>query len=201
MYLNSVKMSVKFIHSNTELLDKIGVGGRTYVLLYKEGSEQSECAKRNIEAVAEKNSEARMYMVNVAEVRDIHGNYNITTVPTLLEFEGKKFKNAFKGCHKADFYQTLLDHIIFEAKAAERPRKSVTVYTTPTCPWCTTVKNYLRKNGVRYTEVDVARDQSAAQSMVSKSGQQGVPQTEIDGQMVIGFDQKKLNELLEIKLN
>ena len=194
-------MSVKFIHSNLELLEKISDGSRTYVLLYKQGSEQSECAKRNIEAVAAKNTGARMYRVNVAEVRDIHGNYNISTVPTLLEFEGGKFRNAFKGCHKEDFYQTLLDHIIFEARAAERPQKSVTVYTTPTCPWCTTVKNYLRKNGVRYTEVNVASDQSAAQSMVSKSGQQGVPQTEINGQMVIGFDQKKLNELLEIKLN
>ena len=83
--------------------------------------------------------------------------------------------------------------LTFEAKAAERPQKNVTLYTTPTCPWCTTVKNYLRKNRVRYSEVDVASDQAAAQSMVSKSGQQGVPQTEIDGQMVIGFDQKKLN--------
>lgn len=194
-------MSVKSIHSNAELLDKIRDGGRTYVLLYKEGSEQSECAKKNIEAVAVKNSDVHMFFVNVKEVRDIHGNYNISTVPTLLEFDGDKYKNAFKGCHKEDFYQTLIDHIIFEARAAERPQKSVTVYTTPTCPWCTTVKNYLRKNGVRYTEVDVASDQGAAQNMVSKSGQQGVPQTEIDGQMVIGFDQKKLNELLEIKLN
>ena len=49
--------------------------------------------------------------------------------------------------------------------------------------------------------MDVASDQGAAQSMVSKSGQQGVPQTEVDGQMVIGFDQKKLNQLLEIKAN
>jgi glutaredoxin-like YruB-family protein len=137
----------------------------------------------------------------VIDVQDIHGNYNVSTVPALLEFEVGEFKNTYKGCHKEDFYQTLLDHIIFEAKAAERPQKHVTVYTTPTCPWCTTVKNFLRKNGVRYIELDVASDQNAAQSMVSKSGQQGVPQTEIDGQVVIGFDQTKLNQLLEIKVN
>jgi hypothetical protein len=47
----------------------------------------------------------------------------------------------------------------------------------------------------------VASDQSAAQSMVSKSGQQGVPQTEINGEMVIGFDQTKLNRLLDLKAN
>jgi glutaredoxin-like YruB-family protein len=194
-------MAVESLGSQAELLEKVKSEKRSYVLLYKEGSEQSECAKKNVETVAMKNSSARIFLVNVKDVRDIHGNYNITTVPTLVEFEDGIFRNTFKGCHKEDFYQTLLDHIIFEARAAERPQKNVTVYTTPTCPWCTTVKNYLRKNGVRYTEVDVASDQGAAQSMVSKSGQQGVPQTEIDGQMVIGFDQKKLNQLLEIKIN
>jgi len=194
-------MAVETVSSHDELLNNIRNEKRSYVLLYKEGSEQSECAKKNVEAVAEKNQGANIFAANVKNVRDIHGNYNITTVPALLEFEVGEFKNAFKGCHKEDFYQTLLDHIIFEARAAERPQKSVTLYTTPTCPWCTTVKNYLRKNGVRYSEVDVAADQSAAQSMVSKSGQQGVPQTEIDGQMVIGFDQTKLNQLLEIKIN
>jgi len=194
-------MAIESINSHDELKKKIQRGKRSYVLLYKEGSEQSECAKKNVEAVAEKNKEANILMANVKDVRDIHSNYNITTVPALLEFEVGEFRNTFKGCHNEDFYQTLLDHIIFEAKAAERPQKNVTVYTTPTCPWCTTVKNYLKKNGIRYTELNVASDQSAAQRMASKSGQQGVPQTEIDGQMVIGFDQTKLNQLLEIKVN
>ena len=63
------------------------------------------------------------------------------------------------------------------------------------------MKNYLRKHGIRYSEIDVASDQNAAQNMVSKSGQQGVPQTEVNGEMVIGFDQAKLNRLLEIQSN
>ena len=194
-------MVVESLSSQAELLEKVKGEKRSFVLLYKEGSEQSECAKKNVVAVAVRNSEAKIYIANVRDVRDIHGNYNITSVPALIEFESGEFRNTFKGCHKEDFYQTLLDHVIFEARASERPQKNVTVYTTPTCPWCTTVKNYLRKNGIRYNEVDVASDQNAAQSMVSKSGQQGVPQTDIDGQMVIGFDQKKLNQLLEIKIN
>ena len=192
-------MAVEQINSHAELIDKIKDVRNSYLLLYKEGSDQSECAKKNVEEVANSNNEARILVANVAEVRDIHPKYGITSVPSMLEFEKGSFKNTIKGCHQKDFYQNLLDHIIFEAKAAERPQKRVTVYTTPTCPWCTTVKNYLRKNGIRYTEVDVASDQSAAQAMVSKSGQQGVPQTEVDGQMVIGFDQTKLNQLLEIK--
>ncbi|NJN26032.1 MAG: NrdH-redoxin [Cyclobacteriaceae bacterium] len=106
-----------------------------------------------------------------------------------------------KGCHDSSYYKSYFEHIIYELKAdaSDKPTKRVTVYTTPTCPWCTTVKNFLKKHGVRYTEINVAADQSAAQAMVSKSGQQGVPQTEINGEMVIGFDQSKLNRLLELK--
>jgi len=194
-------MSVEVVNSFKELKEKIEGDSRSYLLLYKQGSEQSDCAKKNVEAVAAKNPQARILMANVQEVRDIHTNYNITTVPTLIEFEKGTYRNTFKGCHQKDFYQALLDHIIYEAKASERPQKNVTVYTTPSCPWCTTLKNYLRKNGIRFTNVDVSRDQGLAEDMVRKSGQQGVPQTEINGEMVIGFDQKKLNQLLEIKAN
>lgn len=194
-------MAVEQINSYSELAEKIKKIPNAYLLLYKEGSDQSDCARKNVEDVANLNKDASIFLANVAEVRDIHTEYNITSVPTMLEFEKGNFKNTIKGCHQKDFYQNLLDHIIFEVKAAERPQKRVTVYTTPTCSWCTTVKNYLRKNGIRYTEVNVASDQNAAQNMVSISGQQGVPQTEVDGQMVIGFDQMKLNKLLEIKTN
>ena len=192
-------MAVETINSHKELIEKLNNESRSYVLLYKEGSDQSECALKNVEAVAEENRDAKIFLANVTQVRDIHSKYNISTVPSLIEFDKGVFKNTIKGCHQKDFYQTLLDQIIYEAKIKERPQKSVKVYTTPTCPWCTTVKNYLKKNGIRYTEVDVARDQNAAQDMVSKSGQQGVPQTEVDGSMVIGFDQTKLNRLLDIK--
>jgi glutaredoxin-like YruB-family protein len=194
-------MAVESVNSYDELKEKMKSAPRSYLLLYKAGSEQSECAKQNVESVAEKNDRVKIFMADVQQVRDIHGNYNISTVPSLIEFDGGEYRNTFKGCHQKDFYQTLLDHIIFEGKAAERPQKNVTVYSTPSCPWCTTLKNYLRKNGIRFTDIDVSRDQQAAQDMVRKSGQQGVPQTDISGQVIIGFDQKKLNQLLEIKAN
>ncbi|GAB4457772.1 MAG: hypothetical protein Fur0028_12200 [Bacteroidales bacterium] len=56
----------------------------------------------------------------------------------------------------------------------------------------------MRKNGIPFSDIDVSRDQHAAQELVQRTGQQGVPQTEINGQWVIGFDQKRLKELLEI---
>ncbi len=64
----------------------------------------------------------------------------------------------------------------------------VKVYTTQTCPYCSMAKRYLDDKGIKYTEVDVSRDHMAAQEMISKSGQMGVPQIEINGEMVVGFD-------------
>jgi len=201
--INYVVMKVKEIHSQEELLDELQKTKNAYLLLHKKESDQSKCAVETLENVDLKSKEISVYSADVSEVRDIHGNYGIKSVPTLVEFEDSKFKNVLKGCLDKDYYKAYFENIIYELKAesSDKPSKNVTVYTTPTCPWCTTVKNFLRKNGVRYSEVDVASDQSAAQSMVSKSGQQGVPQTEINGEMVIGFDQAKLNRLLELKAN
>lgn len=196
-------MKISNIHSHMELLGELPKSKNSYLLLYKSDSDQSNCARNNLEKVALDTEDIRVYSADVTAVRDIHGNYGIKSVPTLLEFEGNTFKNVLKGCLDPGYYKAYFENIIFELKAEadDKPRKSVTVYTTPTCPWCTTVKNFLKKNGVRYTEVDVAGDQNAAKAMVSKSGQQGVPQTEINGEMVIGFDQAKLNRLLELKAN
>ncbi len=61
------------------------------------------------------------------------------------------------------------------------------------------VKTHLKNNGVKYSEVDVSKDQKAVEAMVRKSGQQGVPQTDINGAMVIGFDKVRINKLLGIQ--
>ena len=196
-------MKVKEIHSHRELLGELKKIKNSYLLLFKGQSDQSKCAKETLDHIELESSDINIFSADVTEVRDIHKNYGIKSVPSLIEFENSKFKNVLKGCLDGDYYKAYFENIIYELKAetSDRPSKNVTVYTTPTCPWCTTVKNFLRKNGVRYSEVDVTSDQSAAQSMVSKSGQQGVPQTEINGEMVIGFDQAKLNRLLELKAN
>ncbi|PWD99276.1 glutaredoxin family protein [Marinilabilia rubra] len=73
------------------------------------------------------------------------------------------------------------------------------VYTTPTCSWCRTLKDYLTNNRIKFREIDVSKDEKAAADMVKRSGQQGVPQSLINGQAVVGFDRNKINSLLEIK--
>lgn len=75
----------------------------------------------------------------------------------------------------------------------------VTIYTTPTCPYCKQAKEFFKENNVKFTEIDVAADQSKAQEMIKKSGQMGVPVVEIDGEFIIGFDKKALKDKLGIK--
>jgi glutaredoxin-like YruB-family protein len=75
----------------------------------------------------------------------------------------------------------------------------VVVYTTPTCGYCQQVKQYLAQRGIPYTEVDVAADAQAAAEMVNLSGQRGVPVVVIDGQVVVGFDRPRLDELLDAR--
>ncbi len=73
---------------------------------------------------------------------------------------------------------------------------NVVVYTTPTCAFCTQAKAFLARQGVRFIEKNVAADRRAAEEMVRISGQRGVPVITVDGQVVIGFDQPRLQQLL-----
>lgn len=73
---------------------------------------------------------------------------------------------------------------------------NVKVYSTPSCPWCVRAKAYLQENGIPFTEVDVSQDISSAREMVKISGQMGVPVITIDGNVVVGFDRKRIDQLL-----
>ncbi len=73
----------------------------------------------------------------------------------------------------------------------------VIVYTTPTCHFCIAVKDFLKEKRVNYKEIDVSKDQTAAQEMINKSGQMGVPVIDFDGEIVIGFDEEKIESLIK----
>jgi glutaredoxin-like YruB-family protein len=72
----------------------------------------------------------------------------------------------------------------------------ITVYTTPTCGYCRHLKSYLEQHRVEYTERDVSVDRAAAEEMVQRSGQMGVPVTVIGDQVVVGFDRARIDSLL-----
>lgn len=73
---------------------------------------------------------------------------------------------------------------------------TVTIYTTNHCPYCHMAKEYFKTNNVKFKEHNVEEDQEAAEEMVEKSGQMGVPVIDIDGTIIIGFNKKAIeNEL------
>lgn len=74
----------------------------------------------------------------------------------------------------------------------------IKVYTTKTCPWCIKVKEFLKQHKIQFEEVDVANDKKAAEEMIQKSGQMGVPVVEVDGEMIVGFDEEKLKKALKL---
>ena len=76
---------------------------------------------------------------------------------------------------------------------------TVKIYTTSTCPWCMKVKEYLSEHKIKYQEVNVQEDQEAAKEMIEKSGQMGVPVIEINGEIILGFDEPKIKKALNIK--
>lgn len=76
--------------------------------------------------------------------------------------------------------------------------KKVKVYSTPTCPYCVMAKEYLKTNKIAFTDVDVSLDENAANEMVRRSGQMGVPVIDIDGTIIIGFDRPKIAKMLEL---
>ncbi len=75
----------------------------------------------------------------------------------------------------------------------------VKVYSTPTCPYCVTLKEFLKENNIEFEDINVAEDAKAREEMVQKTQQMGVPVIEIDGEMVVGFDKEKIKNLLNIK--
>ena len=77
----------------------------------------------------------------------------------------------------------------------------VIVFSTPTCPWCTRAKTYLRGRGVVFRDVDVSRDPAAARYLVRRTGQMGVPVIEIDGRPIVGFDQARIDAALGLRPN
>jgi glutaredoxin-like YruB-family protein len=75
----------------------------------------------------------------------------------------------------------------------------VVIYSTPVCHYCQAAKDFFKANDVAYTEHDVAADTEKRTEMIDMTGQMGVPVIKIGDDVVIGFDEGKLKELLKIE--
>ena len=80
------------------------------------------------------------------------------------------------------------------------PKKSskVIVYSTSTCPWCIKTKEFLKANNVKYEEINVGKNEKARNEMFEKSGQFGVPVTDVNGAIIVGYDKEALKKALSI---
>lgn len=80
----------------------------------------------------------------------------------------------------------------------EKKQPRVIVFSTPTCSYCNMAKVYFRRNKIKFRDVDVSKDASAARDLQRRSGQTGVPVIDINGRLIVGFDKPKINKLLGI---
>ncbi len=72
----------------------------------------------------------------------------------------------------------------------------IKVYSTPTCPYCVTLKKFLKEKGFEFADIDVSTDEKELQEMVDKSGQMGVPVIDIEGEIIVGFNRPQIDKKL-----
>jgi len=179
------------------------------IIFYTDFSEKSKKALETLDLIKNENPEIPLYKVNVSMVKDIHSQFGVNMVPAIAILKEGKLSNIIYGLYDKHYYEILLNNDVFSYKKEVnssnklenegKKQKKVIVYTSPTCSWCSALKSYLRKNNIRFTEIDVASNEKAGQDLIRRSGQMGVPQTDIDGRIIVGFDKAKLDLILGIK--
>jgi len=169
---------------------------KKWIFIYKSGTVNSDCAYESLTKV----KDAKVFLVDVNDVRDVHQKLGVNTVPSLVLTKNNKTVNIVKGCQTDNY----LDQIIHEKNLSStrivdgKIQKRVVVYSTPSCTYCSKLKQYFNKHNINYTDINVASNPKVATEMARKSGQRGVPQTEINGQIIVGFDVPKLSSILNI---
>jgi glutaredoxin-like YruB-family protein len=150
------------------------------------------------EAFCAAHPELPALIVDVGEVKELHLEFEVKAVPTVLWFKHGEEHHRVVGAQTREGYEALLRSEPAPGPARTGRVRRVTVFTSPHCVWCTRVKTYLRAHEVSFTEVDVARDEASMRRLLARSGQKGVPQIDVDGQLIVGFDKPRLDTLLEL---
>lgn len=74
----------------------------------------------------------------------------------------------------------------------------VRVFSTPSCPYCVALKGFLKEHNIAFEDIDVSKDETALKEMMDRSGQMGVPVVDINGEIIVGFNQERIKQLLKI---
>lgn len=169
------------------------------VVFYSDTSEKSKDALSILSEIGKQKPETAICSVNVSRVRSIHQEFNVTSVPSIITLKNGIPAKRIEGLQSRATYEMLLGKAPRKRPdGTEAPPLRVTVYSSPTCPPCGVVKAYLRKKSVPFRVVDITRDEHAAQEIMNRTGSTAVPQTDVNGTVVIGADMARLDELLRV---
>lgn len=86
-----------------------------------------------------------------------------------------------------------------EKNIAKDTQFKVRVFTSVSCPYCYTLKEFLKENKIEFEETDVSQDEKVKEDLIKKTGKIEMPVIEVDGEFVVGFDKEKISKLLNIK--
>ena len=75
----------------------------------------------------------------------------------------------------------------------------ITLYSTSSCPWCHKARDFLKSKNIKFKDINVGENQKAAKEMIKKSGQQGVPVIDVNGQIIVGFDEPAIRKALRLR--
>jgi len=173
---------------------------REFLILafYADFSSSAKRALAELENFSRENEELSVYVIDVERVKGLHKQFEVNNIPTVLMLRKGKVAQRIEGVESARFYSRIFSGTgssPYKSAGKTVPHR-VVVYSGPGCPACGTAKAYLRKRGISFSTVDIARDQHAAERLVKRSGQMAVPQIDIDGRLIVGFDQAKIDRLL-----
>lgn len=132
--------------------------------------------------------------VNVDENQELAGMYGVMSIPTVVFFKDGKVVGKKIGVQSKEEYLKSVE----KAKSYDpkNMKREVTIFTTPTCPYCHMAKDYMKSKNIAFTDVDVSKDQKMAREMINKSGEMGVPQLWINDEVIIGFNKPAIDMAL-----
>src|SRR3989338_4263690 len=126
-------------------------------------------------------------------------------IPASLQALAKSWGTLSKSCNRLEVVPVrrgkgkgLKVAFVFWVAKGGVKMPSVKIYTTSTCPYCVMTKQFFKANNVKYDEVNVEGNPQAQKDLIEKSGQMGVPVIDVDGKIIVGYDQPALKKALKI---
>ena len=185
---------------NAKQLDQVQQKNKEFLVLffYANFSSSAKRALTEIEQFSKENKDVPVYIIDVEKVRGVHKQFAVKNVPTVVAVQKNKVTQKIESVQSAQFYARIFAgaHSSYYKSGKKPVSHRVIVYSGPGCPACGTAKAYLRRRGIRFRDIDVSRDQHAAENLVRRSGQMAVPQIDIDGHLIVGFNQVEIDQFL-----